>query len=251
MSLERFIDEVDGAERSLVVLNRTSPEPFQRMVEGLFEGQPVTVAEGVDAAADEDTVALIEEGDVVATSPLEALSDAILMVNSDLYSTGTVGLAETDVPDVIDGLADVPFTLRGYPESNSEKLILILISRHIERLAFEDGDGTLRSSFQRLSRIEDEKGTRRVYETVAETDVDVHVYGRPDWTPPREFRVTMHGGYKEEFRTSWFVVHTPPAGDGQPAALVAIAQDGNTWDGFWTYRPSLVADVADYIERNL
>jgi riboflavin biosynthesis pyrimidine reductase len=52
------------------------------------------------------------------------------------------------MPDVLDGLTETPFTLRGYPESNSEKLLLILVSRQIERLAWEGGSGTLRSSFQ-------------------------------------------------------------------------------------------------------
>jgi hypothetical protein len=50
----------------------------------------------------------------------------------------------------------------GSPASNSEKLPLIVISRYIEQLAWQHETGRLRSSFQRLSRLDDERGTRRV-----------------------------------------------------------------------------------------
>jgi hypothetical protein len=253
MPLDQFLDVPDGPSRSLVVANRTEPEPFQRMLEKLFTDQAITVSESVETEYDENTVLLVEDGTVVATSPLQALTDAILMVNSDLFITGARKLDTTTVPDVIDGLTDVPFRLRGYPESDTEKLLLILISRHIERLAHEAGDGRLRSSFQRLSRINDEKGTREVYETVAETAVDVHVYGRPDWTPSEQFDVTMHGGYKRDFRRSWFVIYNPPAEltDTSGAALLAIQTDDGVWDGFWTYDQSIVDDLTAYIRTNL
>ena len=56
------------------------------------------------------------------------------MVNSDLFTTGTRSLERTDVPDVLDGLAGTRFLLRGYPASDTGKLLLILISRYIEKL---------------------------------------------------------------------------------------------------------------------
>lgn len=252
MPLERFLDAPDGPNRSLTVVNRTQPEPFQRMIEKLFDGQDVRTAEGSSQQFAENTVLLLEGEDVVAKSQLEELQDSILMVNSDLYSTGTRDLENTNVPAVIEELTDIRFSLQGYPESNSEKLLLILISRYIERLAFEHGDGTLRSSFQRLSRIADEQGTRRVYERVADTDVDVHVYGQPDWTPTPEFPVTMHGGYTADFRDSWFVIHTPPDESATRAgALLAIEDEPRSWEGFWTYDDALVEDMAAYVRRHL
>lgn len=253
MTLEQFLDRTGTPERSLVVVNRTEPEPFQRMLENLFEDQDVTVDEADADEYDENTVLLLEDGEVVATSPMQELQDAVLMVNSDLFITGTQSLEDVEVPDVLDGLAESQFSLRGYPESDSEKLLLILVSRHIERRAFERGEGRLRSSFQFLSRIEDERGTRRVYERIAGTDVDVHVYGRPNWTPSPEFPVTMHGGHKPDFRDSWFVIYRPPEHDQSvtPAALLAIEREANVWDGFWTYDESLVADLAEYIRHNL
>lgn len=254
VSLERFLGEPDAPSRSLIVANRTEPEPFRQMIENLFTGQNIEVAEELVDEYDDDTVLLLEDGDVIATSPLKELSDSILMVNSDLFITGTRTLEDTAVPAVLDGLADHPFTLRGYPESNTEKLLLILISRHIERLAYESGEGTIRSSFQRLSRVRDERGTRRVYEQIAQTDVDVHLYGQPDWRPQPDFPITMHGGYKPDFKESWFVVYNPPpekADSFDQAALLAIEKEPPKWDGFWTYDADLIEDVARYIRWNL
>ncbi len=252
MALDRFLDAPDGPTRSLAVANRTEPEPFQRMIEKLFAEQDVAVEEIDTSEYDDNTILLFEEGEVIATSTLEELSNAILLVNSDLFITGTRDLEETTVPDVIDGLTDVNFTLRGYPASDTEKLLLILISRHIERLAYENGDGWLRSSFQRLSRINDERGTREAYKSISETAVDVHVYGRPDWTPTPEFGVTAHGGYKWDFRYSWFVIYNPPDdGEIDGAALLAIETDQSTWEGFWTYDQEIIDEMTEYIRRNL
>jgi len=260
MRLEHFFDRIDAAPKSLVVVNRTAPRPFQRMLERAFDDQPVSVEERHRPDGDEDTVALLREAgekqEVVATSPLSALSETILLVNSDLYVTGAVALEEFELPDVLAGMADIPFRLRGYPESNTEKLLLIVISRYIERRAWQAGRGTLRTSFQRLSRIEDERGTRAVYETVADSEVQTHVYGVPDWQPPAEFGVVAHGGYTEEFQRSWFVVYTPPEGDdigceNPHAALLALEAGPREWKGFWTFDPSLVTDLEEYIAYNL
>jgi hypothetical protein len=251
VTLSQFLDEVEYSECSLVVVNRTEPDPFRQMLENLFVDQSIEVSEDVDEDLDENTVVLVEDGEVVARSPLAVLNDAILLVNSDLYSTGTLDLTDTTVPAVIDGLTDSRFRLRGFPKSNSEKLLLILISRHIERLAYETGGGTLRSSFQQLSRITDERGTRQVYQKVAGTTVDVHVYGQPDWTPTPDFPVTAHSGYKEDFRTSWFVVYTPEDASAEQAALLAIETEPQVWEGFWTYDPTLVSKLSEYIRRTL
>ena len=253
MSLERFLSVPDGATRELVVANRTKPEPFQRMVETLFAEQTVGVGETTREEFPENTVLLLEDGEVVAESPLDALRDAILMVNSDLYRTGARPLDETTVPAVIDGLTDVRFSLRGYPESNTEKLLLILISREIERQAYEADAGTLRSSFQQLSRIKDERGTRRAYQQLSEADVDVHVYGIPDWRPTAELDVTMHGGTTPDFEHSWFVMYRPPPGspDDHGAALLAVETGPAEWEGFWTYDTDLIDDLTAYVRANL
>ncbi|RDZ63798.1 histidine kinase [Haloferax sp. Atlit-12N] len=282
MGLDSFLGAIDAASRSLSVVNRSAPDPVQRMLETTFADQPVDVDELSNDTRGDDVVVLTEqtpEGrEVVATSPLEVVMNTVLLVNSDLYKTGQANLAAFELPSVLTRLDDVPFSLRGYPESDKEKLLLVAISRYIERHAWRAGDGRLRSSFQRLSRIKDERGTRAVYQKVASTDVQTHVYGIPDWTPSSNSDLLTHGGYTEDFYDSWFVVYTPPEGGpvgavesdggtdegtpsderaidgvspGQPVALLALETEPKRWEGYWTFRPSLVADIDRYISRNM
>lgn len=251
MTLSQFVADQPPIDRALVVVNRSAPDPVVNLLVDTFAGQPVEVSEGDLPDQPEDTVLLVEDGDVVATSPLSELRDAILLINSDLFVTGTEGLEEPSMPAVIRNLTGTPFRLRGYPESNKEKLLLIVVSRYIEHRSYVADAGTHRASFQRLSRIEDEHGTRSVYEQLADGDTDVHVYGLPDWTPPAELAMTVHGGHGPEFRDSWFVIHQPDDASGDPAALVALEVERRTWEGFWTFEPDLVSDIAAYVERNL
>lgn len=263
MPLETFLDEFESRSRSLVVMNRSAPEQIQAMLEEAFIGQQVTVQERAVPGENDDVVMLVEgdeEDDVelIATSPLSALRDTILLVNSDLYRTGARGLRDFELPDVLARLDDVQFQLQGYPESEYEKLLLITISRYIERHAWEADTGTLRTSFQRLSRIQDERGTNAVYRKLADSNVQTHVYGMPDWTPDPEFGVVAHGGYTDDFRDSWFVVYTPPetgtveGRNGEShVALLAIETAPRVWEAFWTFRPSRVERIEGYITENL
>ena len=245
-SLHDFFDEIEAPDRSLVVLNRNSPDPVRGLLDSLLDGQTVSISDVESSTEEEDVVALVENGAVLARSTLTELLESVLLINSDLYKTGLIELGEVELPDVLMGLDEVPFRVLGYPQSHKEKLLLIVISRVIERIAAETNAGTLRSSFQRLSRIRDERGTYEVYETLGSGGVDVHVYGLGD-ADLSELSVTPHTGSSFPYRRSWFVVFTPPGGDGDHAALVAIESERNVWDGFWTFRPDLVARIETYI----
>ena len=252
-SLRSFFDELETADRHLVLLNRSSPGPVRGLFESLLDGQPVSIGEAdSEAEPGDDVVALVEDGAVIAKSPLEELLESVLLINSDLYKTGAIELDDVALPAVFEGLDEVPFQVRGYPASNKEKLLLIIISRVIERVAAERGDGTLRASFQRLSRIDDERGTRSVYERVAESGVDVHVYGVGEVDSLSSLPVTVHSGTSYPYRRSWFVVFTPPDGDdGDHVALLALEDEPNVWDGFWTFRPELVDRLERYIAEEV
>lgn len=251
MSLEQFLRTAERSELTLVVVNRESPRPVQSMLEGVFESQSVEVRERERPDEAANAVYLVDDGDVVASSPLEAVERSLLFVNSDLYVTGARDASEVELPAVIAALDGVRFEVRGYPESHKEKLLLITVSRYVERLALDSAGGSIRASFQRLSRIEDEYGTRAVYERLADSPVDTHVYGIPDWTPPPEFGVTMHGGWSDEFRNAWFVVHVPDAADGAHSALVAVETAPGVWDGFWTFDADRVAEIDRYVRGKL
>jgi hypothetical protein len=336
VTLEQFLDRFDGPERSVVIVNRTDPDPVLNMLVDTFGDDAVRVVDGrvVEGASDarvngaggndrltdgagspridrtggltarelatngvidgegdpvpsldvdvlrrhddvpfdggdpddiENLVLLMEDDEVVAGSTLGELGDAVLFVNSDLYITGSRSLSDVDLPSVISGLDDATFTLRGYPESNRQKLLLITISRFIERAAWTAGDGTLRSSFQRLSRIDDEVGTREVYERVADTGVDTHLYGVPDELPA-DLDAVIHAGDDPDFTDSWFVLYRPPEGphaaESDPSSdlvrgveggvgLLAVETEPRVWRGLWTFDADRVSRVNRYIERNL
>ncbi|KKF39992.1 hypothetical protein FK85_24210 [Halorubrum saccharovorum] len=354
MTLAQFLDRFDGADRSIVVVNRTDPDPVLNMLVDTFGEDAVNVVDGTTRTSErpradrdrggeanrrdsrgglttrefttdrivdrngegigpgdgsergdgagvadrgtpepgdsgpvidvetlrrhddvpfdgddpeelENLALLVEDGEVVAGSTLGELGNAVLFVNSDLYVTGTRSLDDIDLPSVIGGLADTTFSLRGYPASNRQKLLLVTISRFIERAAWMADDGTLRSSFQRLSRLDDEVGTRRVYERVSEAGVDTHLYGIPD-DLPRDLDAVIHAGDTRDFTDSWFVVYRPPGGPQSVdvdsgsdltrgieggVGLLAVEVEPRTWRGLWTFEPDRVQSMNRYIERNL
>ncbi|WP_153952477.1 DICT sensory domain-containing protein [Halosegnis longus] len=229
--VEQFRDllDVEPPERTVLVRDSDEPAPLMRLLEGAFAGQPVDIE--TDTTVDgEPQVLVVEAGDIVARSSLDALMDAFLLVNSDSYRTGMAGIDTQQAPDVLTALADTKFRMRGFPASNKEKLLLIVLSRYIEQTALDDDAGTLRTSFQRLSRLNDERGTRAVYERLADSNVDTHVYGMPtDGTLPN---LTVHDGRTPAYRDSWFVIHT---GTDSPAALLCLQTNENEWDGLWTF----------------
>ncbi len=250
MSLDQFFELVDSPARSLVVVNRSEPEPVQRLLESLFANQDVNVDATSDETYPPNTVLLLEDGVSVAQSTLESLMETVLLVNSDIYTTGARDLTAVTLPDVLSKLENQRFTVQGYPRSKSEKLLLITISRLIERRAFETGSGTLRSSFQQLSRIRDEKGTNRVYRSLGDTDVDVHVYGTGDDTDVGDIPVTVHAGGTYPYRSSWFVVFSNDA-DGSGMALLALQEPDKSWDGFWTTETTVVSELDQFIATQL
>lgn len=128
-TLSGFIDEVDVSEKTLLLLNRTKPEPFVDLLSKAFEGQSVAVTEKQIPEGKNDLVCLVDDGDVVATTPLSELTEAFLLVNVDRYRTGTRQSERGSFPDVLTGLDDTEFVVEGFPRSDREKLLLVVISR--------------------------------------------------------------------------------------------------------------------------
>ena len=245
MGISAFIDAVDDRDKTVTVLNRESVDPLYRMLVDMFDSETVTVTEAEDSEAPGDVVLLQDEATgTLAVSRMDDVSETLLLVNSDLYVTGTVPVENVETPEVVAHLADVTFTV-----SDKQKFLLIHISRHIESLALDTGSGVLHSSFQRLSRLLDERGTRDTYETLADSGVDTHVYGVADWVPPAFVEdLTVHAGETDELRTSWFVVHDGDGDDDRKAALVAEEIGPNEYRGYWTYDPRLVDEILRYLD---
>jgi hypothetical protein len=252
-----LIDEAPTSEKTLLVVNRTGPAQLQDLLDRAFRNQSITVADRQLPKGPENLVCLVHDGEVTATTPFAELEEAFLLVNADRYRTGTRQLTSGSFPDVLTGLDEVEFTLRGFPASNKEKLLLVLISRFIEARALERGAGEFHSTFQRLSRLDDEYGTRAVYEWLAESAVDTHIYGVPDDPTAAEATgVTVHAGTSGEYRHSWVVVYTPPEdgaseATGGHSALVAVETGPNVWRSTWTYDPGRVTRIQSYVRQHL
>lgn len=245
-SFADFIDGIDDREKSIAVLNREEVDPIQRMVESMFDADSVEVTESSgDPAGPADMLILHDERQpAIATSPLQDVERSLLMVNSDLYITGTRSLDEIDTPDVVANLDEVTFSVAG-----KRKFLLIHISRHVEAMAYESGGGVLHTGFQELSRITDERGTEEAYRQLVDEGVDVHVYGREDWADPFDRDVAVHAHDDGEIPKSWFVVHDGGGNDDRKAALVAVETGANEFEGFWTFETEIVDDVLEYIEQ--
>lgn len=241
--LSKFEDETNNFE--LAVVNSDIPDPIFRMIQNLFDGNEVDVVEDKFENIGDNKVVLTKNEDIIAKSPLDSLRDSLLMVNSDLYRTGTVGLDDLQTPDVIKELQNERFDLDGFPESNYEKLMLILISRHIEKLSYKREDAVHRSSFQRLSRIKDESGTEDVYRRLSESDTEVHAYGIPDWEPPEYWDLNIHRDVNREYYDYWFVIHRS---DEEDMALLAVHKGDNNWDSVWTTDPEEVKELEQEVK---
>lgn len=253
MLLVEFARPATPRDATVSVLNPESECPVYRLLTRLFDDDAVTVQ---DARTDADTVpsdvVLVEtddDTDGFAVSPLDAIRDELLLVNSDIYVTGARDLDAVQTPDAIAALDEIPFTVSGFPENPKEKLLLIEMSRHIEAMAWQAGEGRLATGFQYLSRFDDETGTEQVYTQLgSETDVETHVYGAPDAEPSIP-GVTVHGIDTSEIRQTWFVAYQSTHHPHEAAALVATQTAQNTWQGSWTYDSDRVADMFTHLEQ--
>jgi DICT domain-containing protein len=244
--IDRLFTQLPSRSYTIRVDPAVSIGPIREILSRIFETQPIAVTEGdVDQQGE---IEVVRDGTVVAASSAEEIMQSVLLVNSDVYITGSRTLAESELPDVLRALQEVPFQLRGYPESDSEKLLLIAVSRAIERRAYEAGAGTLQVGFQQLSRLVEEPGTYRVYEQLCATDLDIHAYGVEDVSPPADLDLTLHPGSSRLHRRDWFVAFQPESTDDQPAGLFSTEREPNRWDGFWTFDPARVTSIRRVIE---
>lgn len=250
MGFAAFVEEFESREKTVTVLNREAVDPVYSLLETKLGGDDVTVREaetGSDGPV--DAVVVEDEADgervAVAASGLDEIRNTLLLVNSDLYVTGTVGLDELETPDAVARLDDVTFDVAG-----RSKFLLIHISRHVERVALETDGGVLYSGFQELDRVHDERGTLRAYRNLAASGVDVHAYGVPDHDPGAlPDALTLHEHTDGEIPRSWFVVHDGGGVDDRKAALVAVETGPNEFSGYWTFDPERVDPVIDYIDE--
>jgi hypothetical protein len=106
---------------------------------------------------------------------------------------------------------------------------LVAATREIEDRAWRHGRGELHAGFQRPDALDDQ---RTVYERLAKSDLDVHVYFEGEWDAPPITGVTEH---------------TDDGELGEFCAVLARERDARTYDGFWTYDPNRVSALVSHL----
>ena len=245
MALSTFIETVPVRQKTLTVFNDDEPEPLVRMLTRMVDSPAVDVQTGEMSAEAPDNAVVVEDedGTELAVSSISEIGASVLLVNSDLYVTGTRSIDEVDTPAVLRHLDEVPFTVTG-----KQKMLLIELSRYIESLGWQSDDNTLHAGFQYLSRINDERGTRRVYDRLADSDTDLHLYGLPDRVPELSEDPTIHTEPRDELRESWFVVNTDCEAD-MKGALLAERTGPSQWRGSWTFDADHVEEISTYLQN--
>lgn len=118
---------------------------------------------------------------------------------------------------------------------------LTAISREIEERARRVGTGTLHVGFQRLPVFRSELPE---YQRLAATDLDVHVYGVGEWTPPDIPGVSYHACSDDQLRRHWVLTFDD---GGHTCGLLAREEDDG-YTGFWTDDSATVAAIRRRLE---
>jgi len=237
-SFREILDAVRADAPTLTVLNYRGPPEELAVVERYFDRHGVKVREASMDVSEPHSVALLHHGDdLLASESVHALRGAI---DIDAGTTETFEQRHTS-----DLLTDLERSVFG--AAAADKGLLIDVSHSVELLANRTGTGMLHAGFQRLSNLVDDRQAARIYERLAATAVDVHVYGTPD-TETTLPGVTVHEEDAAEIADSWFVVYDGGGDPNRQAALLAHELDtDNAYDGFWTYESDIVARIDDYV----
>ncbi|AGB32134.1 putative sensor protein [Natrinema pellirubrum DSM 15624] len=124
---------------------------------------------------------------------------------------------------------------------------LLATSREIEERAWRVGAGRLYAGFQRPAALRAQTG---VYERFGARDsIDVTVFLAGEWSTPLE-GVSVVTGSGGELGAFWFVVFDGGEDGRHCGALVAEERDPGEYAGFWTFEPSIVRELIDYLETS-
>lgn len=226
MSLLDIIDSVRTQERTLVI---NAPPPWKSKVDEVqeyFDSQNVTVVHNPVEAEESHGVVLQDDSEELARVSLDALR-ALL----DPQVVRRLGESVPYSP-LLDALSDTTFT-------SFDREQMLTASREIEDRAWREGYGGLFAGFQRYSIFEEQQ---EVYRQLAESNLEVHVFGEPDVDPP-EGPYEVHQLPSEEIRRTWFVVYDGGGRGSQASALLAEERITGEYYGFWTYDPSLIEEI--------
>ena len=228
-TLTEIIASVESHRKTLRVCNYTGEDVELARLEEFFEPHDIeVVVENDHPERAEDTVVLTSHGTELASNPMDELRRYIRAWDVSMAA----GL-DTEPPAVLRRLHDNHF-------ESYDKRRMVMASRIAEFRAWNVGAGTLHAGFQQLSKINNQ---RNVYRNLADTAVEVHVYGEPDDDWAEELGVNVHASTADEVLDHWWVAYDGAGRDDNKVVLLAQEREPDRFYGFWTYEPAVVADV--------
>lgn len=230
--LGRFIDAAEDRRKRFIVYSDETVDLAEQ-----FATRNVTVEQRELPSTNPDPFVNIYDGDTflgaISLDDLRILLEPPVVRPSD---DEEIGEAYSALLEVLDGTVFATLDRRQLQATSHE----------FETRAYQVGDGTLRVGFQSLSAFQPQTET---YQHLGRgTDLDIHVYGQPDWAPPPIPNVTYHRDTDGELTPFWFLAFDGGTEPSQRCALVAEERAEGYW-GFWSYDTSLVGDILETLRR--
>lgn len=179
--------------------------------------------------------------------------DSFVAIESDGEFVGALGVADLErllEPPVIrpgerDGVSEgyrVLFEVLDETVFTSmNRRELLAVTREIEDRAHRVGTGTLRVGFQTLSTFRSQIDVYR--HLAATTELDIHIYGLADWSPPEIEGISYHT-FEDDERERYWVLAFDGGGDETLACGLVSQEQSEGYIGFWTDDAATVRDIA-------
>lgn len=225
---DSVLDEFANADTAFTVYAETEPD-----ITSWFATHNVPVeSRPLGPSGPEPFLAIEKRGEFAGTVPLDVV-DALL--TPPLPQPG-------DLDDVSKGYRALFEALDETVYQALNRRQLLTVSREIEDRAYRSGDGELRVCFQRLSAFESQ--LPRYRRLAADTSVDIHIYGAPDWAPPEIAGITYHE-VTGELEQYWLLAFR---NSDHPCGLFA-RDDDDSYTGYWTDDGAFVGAILGELDR--
>ncbi|GAA0659176.1 DICT sensory domain-containing protein [Salarchaeum japonicum] len=229
MGLRDIVSGVESREKTLTVYTPT--DALADAVRDYFASQNVRVAhEPVADAADARVELSDGDGERVTSVDVEAVDELVSGRSNREFGDAVPYRA------LLEHLDRATFT-------SYDRRQMVTASREVEDRAWRVGEGLLVAGFQTLSTFETQ---HEAYRLLAETNLDVHVYGAPD-ADVASVGTTLHPVDSPDVRETWFVAFDGGPSPEQKSALLAEEREPGEFYGFWTYDPDTVDRIIDAV----
>jgi len=227
-TLQAIVRRVEGDEATLTLFNDDVSREEWTALQSYFDVQTVSFRRGrTDAGVPRNFLVLHDDEEFRAAASLADVYSAIDPNSSMLAASDPERI---EYPELLREIDQTIFTDYG-------RRRMTVASREIEEHAYRHG-GRLHAGFQSLSNA---KPQERLYRNLAAADVETHLYGAGDWTPPGDH--VLHEYDDPEILRSWFVVLD--ADDRDKRALLAEEREDGQFYGFWAYDADIVDVILD------